>query len=303
MNPSTAMARVLVDELVTGGVTEVVLSPGSRSAALALALADAEDRGELRLHVRVDERSAGFLALGLAKVSRQPVAVVVTSGSAVANLAPAMIEASYAGVPLIALTADRPPELRDTGANQTIDQVGFFGSAVRWSHDLAVAEERLGQVRYWRSVVSRAIAVSAESGDPGPVHVNVAFREPLVPGDDDAWVEPLALFELTTGLRVLLLREEFLGVPEQGLRGGPIRRRRIAQGRPRKRDDEAEKRSSDRSDHRHHIRPPSGSGAALWGRDLGDAAAASGRAPASGRSGAWATALGFAAGEAEGAGK
>ncbi len=194
MNPSTAMARVVVDELVSGGVTEVVLSPGSRSAALAIALADAEDRGDLRLHVRVDERSAGFVALGLAKVSRQPVAVVVTSGSAVANLAPALVEASYAGVPLIALTADRPPELRDTGANQTIDQARFFGDVVRWSHDLAVAEERPGQVRYWRSVVSRAIAVSAEPTDPGPVHLNVAFREPLVPdGDDDSWVEPLAL--------------------------------------------------------------------------------------------------------------
>jgi 2-succinyl-5-enolpyruvyl-6-hydroxy-3-cyclohexene-1-carboxylate synthase len=187
------MARVIVDELVAGGVTEVVLSPGSRSAALAIALADAEDRGELRLHVRIDERSAGFVALGLAKVSRQPVAVVVTSGTAVANLAPAMVEASYAGVPVIAFTADRPAELRDTGANQTIEQAGFFRDVARWSHDLAVAEPREGQVRYWRSVISRAVAVSAESGDPGPVHINVAFREPLVPDSDDAWVEPLGL--------------------------------------------------------------------------------------------------------------
>ncbi len=198
MNPSTAMARVVVDELVAGGVTEVVLSPGSRSAALAIALAEAAERGELRLHVRIDERSAGFVALGLAKVTRDPVAVVVTSGTAVANLAPAMVEASYAGVPIVALTADRPPELRDTGANQTIDQSRFFHDVARWSHDLAVAEPRAGQVRYWRSVVARAIAVCTESTDPGPVHVNLAFREPLVPDADDAWVEPLGLAPLGT---------------------------------------------------------------------------------------------------------
>ncbi len=185
MNPSTAMARVIVDELVSGGVSEVVLAPGSRSAALAIALAEADARGDLRLHVRVDERSAGFVALGLAKVSREPVVVVTTSGTAVANLAPAMVEASYAGVPIIALTADRPAELRDTGANQTIDQARFFDGTVRWQHDIAVAEARVGQVRYWRSVVARAVAVSIESGRPGPVHLNVAFRDPLVPDADE----------------------------------------------------------------------------------------------------------------------
>ena len=198
MNPSTAMARVVVDELVAGGVTEVVLSPGSRSAALAIALAEAAERGDLRLHVRIDERSAGFVALGLAKVTRDPVAVVCTSGTAVANLAPAMVEASYSGVPLVALTADRPPELRDTGANQTIDQARFFHDVARWSHDLGVAEPIVGQVRYWRSVVARAIAVCTESADPGPVHVNLAFREPLVPDADDSWVEPLGLAPLGT---------------------------------------------------------------------------------------------------------
>jgi len=193
VNASTAMARVLVDELVANGVTEVVLAPGSRSAALALALADADALGDLRLHVRIDERSAGFLALGLAKVGREPVAVVVTSGTAVANLAPAMVEASYAGVPLLAITADRPAELRDTGASQTIDQAGFFGRTVRWSHDVAVAEVRVGQVRYWRSVVARAVAVATEAADRGPVHLNVAFRDPLVPDGDENWVEPLGL--------------------------------------------------------------------------------------------------------------
>lgn len=198
MNPSTAMARVIVDELVSCGVTEVVLAPGSRSAPLAIALAEADARGDLRLHVRVDERSAGFVALGLAKVSREPVVVVTTSGTAVANLAPAMVEASYAGVPVIALTADRPLELRDTGASQTIDQARFFDGTVRWQHDLAVAEERVGQVRYWRSVIARAVAVSLEGGDAGPVHVNVAFREPLVPDGDETWVEPLGLTPLGT---------------------------------------------------------------------------------------------------------
>jgi 2-succinyl-5-enolpyruvyl-6-hydroxy-3-cyclohexene-1-carboxylate synthase len=193
MNPSTAMARVVVDELIAAGVSEVVLAPGSRSAPLALAIAAAESRGELRLHVRVDERSAAFLALGLAKVSGDPVAVVTTSGTAVANLAPAMVEASYSGVPVIAITADRPPELRDTGASQTIDQSRFFDGIARWSHDLGVAEEREGQVRYWRSVVARAIAVSTEAANSGPVHINVPFRDPLVPNGDQDWVEPLGL--------------------------------------------------------------------------------------------------------------
>ncbi|MBI1378928.1 MAG: 2-succinyl-5-enolpyruvyl-6-hydroxy-3-cyclohexene-1-carboxylic-acid synthase [Frankiales bacterium] len=193
MNPSTALARVVVDEIVAGGVREVVLAPGSRSAPLALALAAADADGDLRLHVRVDERSAGFLALGLAKVSREPVAVVVTSGTAAANLLPAVVEASYAGVPLLALTADRPPELRDTGANQAIDQLRLFGGAVRWAAELAVPEARVGQVRYWRSVVARAVAVSTEPGMPGPVHLNVALRDPLVPDGDETWVEPLGL--------------------------------------------------------------------------------------------------------------
>ncbi|MEI8058238.1 MAG: 2-succinyl-5-enolpyruvyl-6-hydroxy-3-cyclohexene-1-carboxylic-acid synthase [Actinomycetes bacterium] len=193
MNPSTAMARVLVDELIAAGVSEVVLAPGSRSAPLALAFAEADSRKEIRLHVRIDERSAGFLALGLAKVSGDPVVIVTTSGTAVANLAPALVEASYSGVPIVALTADRPPELRDTGASQSIDQSRFFDGVVRWSHDLGVAEPRLGQVRYWRSIVARAVAVSTEGANSGPVHINVPFRDPLVPDGDDTWVESLGL--------------------------------------------------------------------------------------------------------------
>jgi 2-succinyl-5-enolpyruvyl-6-hydroxy-3-cyclohexene-1-carboxylate synthase len=132
VNPSQALASVLVDELVRGGVREVVLCPGSRSAPLAYAVLAAERAGRLRLHVRVDERSAAFLALGLALGSRPPVAVVTTSGTAVANLHPAVLEAHHAGVPLLVLTADRPHELRGTGANQTTTQPGLFGTSTRW---------------------------------------------------------------------------------------------------------------------------------------------------------------------------
>ena len=182
MNPSTATARVLVAALVECGVTDVVLAPGSRNAALSLELAAAERRGEVALHVRVDERTAGFLALGLAKRSRRPVPVVVTSGTAAAELLPAMTEASYSGVPLIAVTADRPAEMRGTGASQTIDQVGVFGAAPRFAFDLPapdVVSERA--LRLVQSVVSRAAAAACDAFDPGPAHLNVSFREPLVP--------------------------------------------------------------------------------------------------------------------------
>jgi 2-succinyl-5-enolpyruvyl-6-hydroxy-3-cyclohexene-1-carboxylate synthase len=187
VNPSTASARVLVDELLRGGVTDAVLAPGSRSAPVALALAAAEREGRLRLHVRIDERTAAFLALGLAKASGRPVPVLTTSGTAAAHLHAAVLEADAAGVPLLALTADRPPELRATGANQTIDQPGLYGGAVRWAADVGVPEAgREGpQNRYWRSLAAKALAIAtgALSGDPGPVHLNLAFREPLLPED------------------------------------------------------------------------------------------------------------------------
>ena len=176
--PSPLLAAVLVDELARAGVTDACLSPGSRSAPLAMALY-ADDR--IRLHVRHDERSAGFLAVGLAKVSQRPVAVVTTSGSATANLHPAVVEADTARVPLLVVTADRPPELRGTGANQTIDQIKMFGSAVRWFCEVGAPDGE--QVQYWRSATSRACgeARGALGGPAGPVHLNVAFREPLVP--------------------------------------------------------------------------------------------------------------------------
>ncbi|USQ76927.1 2-succinyl-5-enolpyruvyl-6-hydroxy-3-cyclohexene-1-carboxylic-acid synthase [Ornithinimicrobium cryptoxanthini] len=194
MNGSTALAAVLVDELVRCGVREVVLAPGSRSAPLAYAVQAAERAGRLRLHVRVDERSAGFLALGLAKISRRPAVVITTSGTAVANLHPAVLEAHHASVPLIVLSADRPDELRGTGANQTTVQPGIFAGAVRWEHDLThswggseCAGPILGVVRAahpaWRTTVDRAWAAATGvlGQEPGPVHLNVAFRDPLAP--------------------------------------------------------------------------------------------------------------------------
>jgi 2-succinyl-5-enolpyruvyl-6-hydroxy-3-cyclohexene-1-carboxylate synthase len=188
VNPATALATVLVDELVRCGLTDVVVAPGSRSAPLALAL-HAESR--LRMHVRVDERSASFLALGLARRGERPVALLCSSGTATANFHPAVIEASESGVPLLVLTADRPPELRGTGANQTIDQIKVYGSATRWFAEVGAPENRSGQVAYWRSLACRAYQRAAGPADPGPVHLNLAFREPLIPDGDTAWCEPL----------------------------------------------------------------------------------------------------------------
>jgi 2-succinyl-5-enolpyruvyl-6-hydroxy-3-cyclohexene-1-carboxylate synthase len=202
VNSSTAFATVLIDELIRCGLREAVIAPGSRSAPLAMALhaasSSARPGSRLRLHVRIDERSASFLALGLAKASGRPVAVVCTSGTAAAHFHAAVIEADEAGVPLLVLTADRPPELRGTGANQTIDQVKLYRDAVRWFSEVGVPEDRPGQVGYWRSLASRAYWISDGNGAayPGPVHLNVPLREPLVPDRIDApgessWREPL----------------------------------------------------------------------------------------------------------------
>ncbi|HVL83880.1 MAG TPA: 2-succinyl-5-enolpyruvyl-6-hydroxy-3-cyclohexene-1-carboxylic-acid synthase [Pseudonocardia sp.] len=183
MNPSTAQATVIVDELVRCGVTDAVLCPGSRNAPLAFALAAADTRRALRLHVRIDERTAGFLALGLARRSGRPVPVCSTSGTAVANLHPAVLEASHTGVPLLVLTADRPPQLLGTGANQTVEQAGIFGDAVRLARTAAVAADVDAENGRWRSLVDRAAAAALGSlgGPPGPVHLNLPFAEPLVP--------------------------------------------------------------------------------------------------------------------------
>jgi 2-succinyl-5-enolpyruvyl-6-hydroxy-3-cyclohexene-1-carboxylate synthase len=169
MNGSTSTAVAVVAALRRGGVADVVLAPGSRSAALALALHQADVDRVLRLHVRIDERTAGFLALGLAKGSHRPVAVVTTSGTAVANLHPAVLEAFHVGERVIVLSADRPASLRGTGANQTTDQVHIFGPHVRFV-DVPVDD---------RESAIAAVATAVEAA--GPTHVNLQFAEPLLP--------------------------------------------------------------------------------------------------------------------------
>lgn len=192
-NPSTALARTVVDELVRGGLRQVVIAPGSRSAAMALAIAD---RPEIDITVVIDERSAGFWALGMARASSGPVAVLVTSGTAVANLFPAVVEADLARVPLIVLSANRPPALRAVGSNQTIDQVGLFGSKVRWAAEIAAPEGGTNAV--WRSVASRLMA-EAVGRTPGPVHLDLGFSEPLVPLSDDGRAISEPFLEKTDG--------------------------------------------------------------------------------------------------------
>ncbi|WP_280360936.1 2-succinyl-5-enolpyruvyl-6-hydroxy-3-cyclohexene-1-carboxylic-acid synthase [Nocardia wallacei] len=186
MNPSTAQAQVVVDELARGGVQDVVLCPGSRNAPLAFALQAADAEGRLRLHMRIDERTAGFLAIGLAVSSGRPVPVVMTSGTAVANLGPAVLEANYARQPLIVLSANRPYEMLGSGANQTIEQFGLFGSQVRAAMSLGLAEAEEGYRRQnsvWRAAVCRVLAAArgTRSGNAGPVHFDIPLREPLVP--------------------------------------------------------------------------------------------------------------------------
>ena len=184
-NGSTATASVMVDELIRNGVQHLVLAPGSRSGAIALAAAA---RTEIRVWVQLDERSAGYFALGISKAGGRA-AVLTTSGTAAANLHPAATEADLSMGPLILITADRPHELRATGANQTIDQVKIFTDAVRWFVEIPAAADREDESGFWRSVVCRAVADSqGRAGPPGPVHINVAFREPLVPVTDDGRV-------------------------------------------------------------------------------------------------------------------
>ena len=187
MNPSTTQARVVVDELIRGGVRDVVLCPGSRNAPLAFALQDADRAGRIRLHVRIDERTAGYLAIGLAISADAPVCVAMTSGTAVANLGPAVVEANYARVPLIVLSANRPYELLGTGANQTMEQFGYFGTQVRATISLGLAEdapERMDSSNAtWRSATCRVLAAAkgSRSANAGPVHFDIPLREPLVP--------------------------------------------------------------------------------------------------------------------------
>lgn len=182
-NPSTALARALADEMTRHGVSLAVISPGSRSAALAIAF---DQHPAITTRVVLDERSAAFWALGHTRASQQPTVVLATSGTAIANHLPAVIEADQSLLPLIVISADRPPELLHVGANQTIDQVGLFGNRARWFCNIGPAQAGVDHNSYWRSTVSQAVARALGHGSrPGPVHLNIAFREPTVPVEDD----------------------------------------------------------------------------------------------------------------------
>ena len=170
------LLRALVDELARSGMRVACTSPGSRNTPIVLSLVR---DGRLRCYSHVDERCAGFFALGAAKASRRPVAVTCTSGTAAANLMPAVIEAREAGVPLIVLTADRPPELREVGAGQTIDQIKLFGDFAKWFFELDLPDASPDRLRFVRTLACRAYAAALE-GRPGPVHLNLPLREPLV---------------------------------------------------------------------------------------------------------------------------
>ena len=174
-SPATDFAVALLDGFVALGVRDVVLSPGSRSQALALAAAEFERLGLIRLRVRIDERVAGFLALGLAVETGLPVPIITTSGTAVANLHPAVLEAHHSGVPLIVLSGDRPDELRGIGSNQTTTQPGIFGAAVQRTWDVGAPTGEDGEAEAAHELAREAFAAASR----GPVHLNLAFREPL----------------------------------------------------------------------------------------------------------------------------
>jgi len=170
------LLRALVDELVRCGVAGACTSPGSRSTPLVLSLVR---DGRLRCWSHVDERAAAFFGLGLAKATGRPAVLACTSGTAAAHYAPAVIEAHEARIPLIVLTADRPPELREVGAGQTIDQLKLYGGAAKWFFDVGLHEATPERLRWIRTLACRAVW-TAVRGRPGPVHLNVALREPLV---------------------------------------------------------------------------------------------------------------------------
>jgi 2-succinyl-5-enolpyruvyl-6-hydroxy-3-cyclohexene-1-carboxylate synthase len=176
-NINTLWARALVDELARCGLRDVCVSPGSRSTPLVVAF---YEHPEIRDFSIVDERSSAFFALGLAKATRRPVALLCTSGTAAANYFPAVCEAAKSGAPLIVLSADRPAELHDSGASQSMDQHKLYGDRVRWFHQLAQPEPRADKLRYLRSTACRAFSY-AGGQNPGPVHLNIPFRKPLEP--------------------------------------------------------------------------------------------------------------------------
>jgi 2-succinyl-5-enolpyruvyl-6-hydroxy-3-cyclohexene-1-carboxylate synthase len=177
-NRNTALASAMVEELARSGVRRAAVSPGSRSTPLAVGL---WRQPEIEVSVILDERSAGFFALGTALATGIPAVVLCTSGSAAANLHPSIVEANEAGVPMIVLTADRPPELRDIGAGQTIDQLKLYGGAVRWFCEVGTHAANDEGLLHFRSVACRAYALALGDPRPGPVHLNVPWREPLAP--------------------------------------------------------------------------------------------------------------------------
>ena len=177
MSQATTLARVIIRQILEAGITDAVISPGSRNAPLSLALVAAQKRGLIKLHIRIDERTAAFYALGLAKASNRPVPVICTSGTAVANYHPAVLEASHSNIPLFVITADRPAELRRTGANQTTEQARIFGKAVRYFSDVSGG--------------AYPLELPLNALQTGPVHINVQFEEPLLGDDNDAWLDGL----------------------------------------------------------------------------------------------------------------
>jgi 2-succinyl-5-enolpyruvyl-6-hydroxy-3-cyclohexene-1-carboxylate synthase len=192
-NANTALASAFVEELARGGMRHAIVSPGSRSTPLAVAL---WRQPEIDVSVIVDERSAAFFALGAAQAGGDPVALLCTSGTAAANYHPAVIEADESGLPLLVLSADRPPELRGIGAGQTIDQIKLFGSSVRWFCEVGTHAADDSGLLHYRSVACRALAAARGESRPGPVHLNLPWREPLAPVPVEGAVtatDPLAL--------------------------------------------------------------------------------------------------------------
>ncbi|WP_298816095.1 2-succinyl-5-enolpyruvyl-6-hydroxy-3-cyclohexene-1-carboxylic-acid synthase [Chloroflexus sp.] len=214
----TRWVATIAHGLAAGGVRDVVVCPGSRSAPLALAVARSP---HLRVWMHLDERSAGFFALGMARARSAPVAVLCTSGTAVANLLPAVVEASLARVPLLLLTADRPPELRENGAPQTIDQINIFGRHARWFVDLPTPESAL--LPFLRATLGRAIGL-ARSAPAGPVHLNLPFREPLVP--DRALLATLLAEPVTPAVQVTTARRMIGGAEIAALAASLVAYRR-----------------------------------------------------------------------------
>ena len=179
MSEATSLARVIVRQIIEAGIKDVVISPGSRNAPLSIAFYEAQQRGLINLHVKIDERGAAFFALGLTKSTGRAVPVVCTSGTAVANYHPAVLESSHSNAPLLILTADRPARLRRTGANQTTEQARIFGKAVRYFADVSGS--------------AYPMELPFNSLQSGPVHLNIQFDEPLIGDADDAWLDNLTI--------------------------------------------------------------------------------------------------------------